>query len=847
MSPGHLFAILTAALALLGASCSSGRDSQTGSSPFVDVDYTNQSAVVTAWNAEFDELGTLIGAQSSQGSARRNLLKEQALDPQALVQTTDKDGVDVILRRTAALLQYYRTKVLVPTIRIDDFEAKLSALADKAQSTTNGNARRDLFRQIAQVRRNAEFSNSLLGFDSIVAQLEQPGDGRIMEQSLARTSGHEKGGGPIIIKNFKSQPQIIKPLEGITVTSGPYQGEQLTGKFQGLELSYDGNELFFASTTSNDVFHLFNFNLSSKELAQLTDGADDDMDPVELPSGRIAFTSTRRGGIGRCILTPNSRTYTLFGAERDGTDIIPLSFHETNEFQPSVDNAGKLVYTRWDYLDRAWPTAHHLWLSYPDGRDPRNYHGNYPLPLDAMPEGTTVEQYGKVGFADGRILREDVTMSLRAVEGSTKYIAAATGHHEGFSGSLILVDTTIPDDHKMSQVKRIAPEYAFPEVEGGKHVWGTPWPLSEDFYLVNFNQSLVLLDRFGNREVIYEGTAPYRVRDPFPLRPRTKPPVLTVMTWQGKRASLPDHKRAVVSVINVYEGDMPLPQGMKAKWLRINQLIPSQTIRTCCSMLSIYYVGGINETTPRMSLGIVPVEADGSVYFEAPVGKALYFQLLDENGFAIQSMRSVTYVHPGENLQCMGCHEDKWKAVPNAEAALALQRAPSAIVPEVDSGAMPFNFYRLVKAPVFDKKCVPCHTEQGKGPDMTYRALVPHENWKWAFGYPGESEAENSGVWALTLLGVGGSRTTPGKFGAQASGLMQSINTKDYHKDVWSSLTADERKRITLWLDLNSPEIGWQSDNTGDMNAQRRGEPGWPPIEVDPENPTGVEKDFPLR
>ena len=62
-----------------------------------------------------------------------------------------------------------------------------------------------------------------------------------------------------------------------------------------------------------------------------------------------------------------------------------------------------------------------------------------------------------------------------------------------------------------------------------------------------------------------------------------------------------------------------------------------------------------------MVLGTVPVEEDGSVYFEAPVGKAIGFQVLDEKGLAVQSMRSVTYVHPGERLTCLGCHESKWR------------------------------------------------------------------------------------------------------------------------------------------------------------------------------------------
>ena len=162
---------------------------------------------------------------------------------------------------------------------------------------------------------------------------------------------------------------------------------RVTGKFSGLELSDDAHWLFFAATTSSDAWRLFKFDLAARQLVQLTDGPWDDFDPCVLPSGRIVFTSTRRGGIGRCGLTPQSLAYTLHSMEADGSDIVPLSFHEGNEWQPSVNHQGKIVYTRWDYVDRHWGTAHHFWECFPDGRDPRTYHGNYPLPRSAMPAG----------------------------------------------------------------------------------------------------------------------------------------------------------------------------------------------------------------------------------------------------------------------------------------------------------------------------------------------------------------------------------------------------------------------------------------------------------------------------
>ena len=796
-----------------------------------------QTPVEQAWDDEHSELASQIARLKTTRKERRDRLQAEALDPQSLVMPGDMDPLDIVLRRTGALLQDFQRRQWLSGANRADLEGQWASLSSAAQSTAESAARRALVTRACALRRGLALRNPLLGFDDLVCMLEQPGEQRIIEQARAIWPGHSRGGGPIIIQNFKSHPVCAKPLEGVKVASGPWQGRELAGKFSGLELGFDGRELFFAATTSNEVWHIFKFNLETKRLLQLTDGLEDDFDPCPLPSGRIVFTSTRRGGIGRCVLTPKSLTYTLHSMEPDGSDIICLSFHETNEWAPAVNHEGKIVYTRWDYVDRHWGTAHHFWQCLPDGRDPRNYHGNYPLPWSAMPAGLEPEQYGKRGLISGRFLRPDVEIAFRAVPGSPKFTATAVGHHEGFSGSLVLLDPRIPDDGKMGQLKRITPEYYFPEVEpGAVHAYGTAWPLSEDFYLCNFHTGLYLLDRFGNREFLYTpGQGAFRVRDPFPLRSRPMPPALPVMTWQGRREALPDHRRAVISVMNVYASDEvgTLPPGTRVKWMRIVQVIPQMLIDHCCSMETVTLASFASDSIGRMPLGIVPVEEDGSVYCEAPVGKAIYFQLLDQRGMAVHSMRSSTYVHPGEHLSCVGCHEDKWQAVRPQPTPAALRRAPSRIVPEVESGAIPFNFCQLVKFPVFDKKCLPCHQQHPKAPDLSYASLARYDR---AFSYPGEA--------GLDVLGVGGSRTTPGRFGAHASGIVKSLTTREHHKDV--KLSPDEWRRLTLWLDLNSNELGWIGNDRSQISAQRRGEALWPPIDVNPSHPTGVEEDFPL-
>jgi len=877
------------------------------------------ASIRVALDVEYDELVRRIdrlrrgcwGPQTGRRYSKRlrdlrALVKEQAYDKNALVLRGDADPLAVVLRRSGALLDFHRRGDILPKAKLDAWRKRLDALSARARAikpkgdwkdsvdaqeqavrlaklkarnsrprkpekkvVVAPDPRRELFYSACALRREVVMANPLLDFDAIVCMLEQPGDGRMMEQARACWGKRPLGGGPAIITNFRgpgAQPGIKDLLASARVDSGRWRGKPLTGAFSGLELSYDGKFLLFAATTDKMVWHVFRYRMETQKLEQLTDGPWDDFDPHELPSGRIVFTSTRRGGMGRCNLPPQSQTYTLHSIEPDGSDMVVLSFHETNEWQPTVSHGGMIIYTRWDYVDRFWGSGHHMWRSSPDGRNPRNLHGNYPIPHSGFTPGLKPSEYGRYRKTRyGRRLRPDAEVSFRPIPGSKRYVATAVGHHEGFSGSLIMVDPSVPDDSIMSQVRRITPEILFPECEQeglydrGEHYYGTPWPLSEDFYLCNHMQGLYVLDRFGNREVLYHvADGPFRVRDPFPLRSRPRPPVLPVATWQGKRRGAPGHKRATIKVANCYKSDKPLPAGIKVKHMRIVQLIPQLRTRAGFKPV-ISLMSKFNDSIGRMPLGVVPVEEDGSVYCEAPVERAIYFQLLDERGFAVHSMRSATYVHPGEQMACLGCHEARADAPPAIGRPAAFKRAPSKIRTEVSSGAIPFNYEVLVRRPVFNKKCLGCHRKHNKkiapkfdpndkskkprdlnaakrAPDMSYESLAAKNV---LFGAPGENTS-------ILMAGFGGSRTTPGKVGADVSGLIHSLRTKPHHKDVLKTLSKDDLRRITLWLDMNSNRICWIGESDEDYKAQYRGELKFPPVDFDPQNPLGVEVDRPL-
>ncbi len=748
---------------------------------------------------------------------------EQVLNTQAMKLESDKSPVDVGVRRLEALIEKLRSMPNPPDLR--GAEKQLAEIRDKEASM-------EVYLELRKIGRDVILSNPLLDFDAILfvargvlndhsgRKSEYDGD-HFCDQYYGHNG--KTGGGLFILKNWKSEnAEVVDVVKGLKVPSGTNEGMALSGgTFISPDLSWDGKTILFAWSSGDTTkwspktrFSIFKVGVDGSGLARLTDGGFDDFDPVWLPNGRVVFMTTRRHGYGRCHGRPVP-AFTMFSMKADGSDLYSIDFHETNEFHPSVDNNGMLVYTRWDYVDRDHSAAHHMWHCAPDGRDPRSYHGNYALPLSTVEAGR---------FPRGLNMRPWAEFHCRGIPGSGKYMATAGPHHGQAFGSLIMISTNIPDDYKMSQVKRITPDYRFPEAETGTRAWkdmafGTAWPLSESFYLCNYKDSICVLDEFGNRELLCKVTNGLRPIDPIPLRPRKKPPVVACGTYQGERLTR-GAPTATISVMNVYVTDAygQLPEGAGIKQMRVVQVIPKSS-----PSANSPRIGRGDQSLARIPLGVVPVEKDGSVYFKAPVAKAIYFQLLDENGMAVQSMRSVTYVHPGEQLVCLGCHESKQQAPPAHAAPLAMRRPPSELQPEVRNHVM-FGFHRNVR-PILETKCLACHKMKEKGgpKDMNYAKL---DKYIFYFGH------------GYTRHLHGGSRVKPGQFGAMFSLMGKALLNETHRKALkQGKFTTEDFRSIVMWLDLNSNELTAYKD----VARQAKGEIVWPMYDVDPANYTGAQ------
>ena len=839
---------------------------QTTYNSFPDLDYDRIQEVCEAGgtlNQSFHSNGGLMTFME-EGTHTWNafLIEGFCHDDHALIHENEPDALAVVLRRTEALLNHL--KVTPGSPDLSAYEQEFNDLKTQSAGVDPANraARKELYYKVCAVRRKIAFSNPLLeGIDKLLFVEYSPWGGgwHMCDQYFGCNA--KKGGGLYILENaFGENPQRREVLTG-PVESGPLAGTDLRGGgFLSPELSYDGTTIYFAWTAAKGGFRcswgdsttydVFKVNVDGTELTQLTTDDDNggyynDFDPCELPNGRIVFLSERRTGrmqiYGRCH-GRKVPSYTLFSMKPDGSDMYPIAYHETNQWHPSVDNNGMIVFTQWDYVDRDSNEAHHLWICYPDGSDPRAPHGNYDHPwgdrgtpyfkhpiVNGLPHGGFRPRKG------GSCLHPWGEWNPRAIPESHKYIATAAPHHGKAFGSLVMIDTRVEDDGMMAQLRRVTPDCLFPEAERAPAmtqennpvremgIWdekqldmmitgkyATAWPLSEDFYIVNYCKNIILLDRFGNKEVLYtvewddvdDFRKGFRPIDPIPLRPRKKPPVLAKRTFDGEDAP-EDHPRATISIQNIYETyPVPWPEGVveekRIKWLRIIQFIPKTTPGK-----NTPKVGAHSMATCRMSLGIVPVEADGSVYCDAPVNIPIYFQALDENQMALQSMKAVTYVHAGEQLSCVGCHESKWKAIPPLRSTpIAFTRSPSQLQEEFPGhhtdptkGAIPFNYHLLAK-PALQRA-----------------------------GYGGEYKS----YWSPG----GGSRSIPGYVGTHQSKIGDDL----VEKYTSGSIGREDFHRIVMWIDLNCNELGWDHN----VDAQKAGRVVWPEIDVGRDNVLGTE------
>lgn len=659
-----------------------------------------------------------------------------------------------------------------------------------------------------------------------------------------------------------------------------------------------------------------------------------DIEPCWLQDGSLVFQSTRCGQVLDCWPLPNTN---LFRCEADGSRIRRLGFDEVSTFYPQLLDDGRVLFSRWEYNDRNSGYCNGLFTMFPDGtRQIGLALTNSPKPTSPL-HARGVPGSTRVMFVDcghhtgqkGRLAEVDPSAGddyeawtyspSNAVYGTTRYPTkrvrwqgksdveidawpygrAAAAAVRNLPGVNYLAGAST--DGSAGRAPYPLPRFwKYPTVETGYAVvgpqWAYPYPLGGGRFLVSFlpegdrfhrgpfsrNLGVYAMDETGRRELLAYDEANHCLQPvpvvTRPLGPRARTKAvdyaqgLSVVSIQDvyRGAAVKGLRRGTVRKIRV------VAIGYRAAYIGWNSQYFTRMVGTDGKIGSPVAVGNGTYDVKHV-LGEADVEADGSCNFLVPSRTPVYYQLIDEKGCMVQTMRSWVTMMPGEPSSCIGCHEFRNDAGAS-RTALAFQRPPQKLRPAVpglehplmaelekkspiddlgvfmgvnrpervdgkgETGA--FSFPRHVQ-PILDRRCIGCHDGSRPEPPLNKLGGAPEKATCFDLrGVPGNlpSSDDNAhraytrGYLNLSCYGFCNDMVNfshgcdqvpfqqPFAFGASRSRYWQMLakGHPDANGRPRVKLTDDELKTLAIWIDLGVPFVGGYCECNTWTDVQKR-------------------------
>jgi hypothetical protein len=672
--------------------------------------------------------------------------------------------------------------------RLSEVELKQKAVAD------GGPEQLQEFHDVSTVlQRDVMLDHPLLDFDKLLFVKRLTYGSSHIYSDFA--DGSRKMGGNLCILSPVSRDGKVTELV-------PELNGGLFGRF---DLSFDAKKVVFAYKKDLQTpYRIYEIGIDGKGLRQITFGggeeADtikryagschglgyDDVEPCYLPSGKIMFASTRSQRSVFCF--PISAT-ALHVMDSDGKNIRNLSGNPLTELNPCVMSDGRVIYMRWEYVDKGFGNVQSLWSMHPDGSHPSHVYKNDVV----LPAGL---------------------VDARSIPDSQLLVAVGAPHCTMSVGPVVLVDNRA-DRRTGKAMTNITPEVGYPSMFSAKRTksfFKEPYPLSEKFFLVSHNPTakisnptgygIYALDAWGNRAEVYRDPD-ISCFQPMPLRPRRRPTQIASLEGLDDKHETP----AVLFMQDVYEGMEGIDPG-RVKYVRVMEAIGISWDAGYRSGrqgdgagLQASAVGHKSDVHLKKIHGIATVHADGSACFTVQPNKNLFFQALDVDYMELQRMRTSVNLMPGEKRSCIGCHELRKKA-PNLNVRpKAMKRPPEKLYFQPGDSGPRMVHYAADVQPTLDKHCIGCH---GKKDPKGGLVLTGELTKLWSRSYENLSNKRlishlNGGYGASNVR-----NTPPLAFGSHRSKLVQQIRKAPCR----AKLTREEFIRIVTWIDANAPYYG---------------------------------------
>jgi hypothetical protein len=523
-------------------------------------------------------------------------------------------------------------------------------------------------------------------------------------------------------------------------------------------LDYDAKRILFSYRKGGTEHYLMHtINVDGTGLTRLSDDAGyDDYEPCWLPDGDIIFVTTRAR---RWVPCWHTQVGNIWRCDANGRSMRPLSVNVEQDNTPWVMPDGRIMYTRWEYINRSQMLFHHLWTMNPDGTGQMTWFGN--------------------------MNPDETYLDAKMIPGTDQAIFTWHPHHGApeHMGRLATVHVRNGPDDK-SALKLITPN------DKGSPLYRDPWPLNASLFMAARDSHLVLVDDKGVETILYSMPREFRalLNEPRPIVPRPREPVIP------SRVDLTQDKgRFLVQDVHIGRKMAGVKPG-EIKRMMVIEVLPKPISSSGggAGQFPLSHGGSFNL---ERVLGTVPVESDGSAYFEAPALKPLLFVTLDEKNRAVKRMQSFTTVQPGETFSCIGCHENRTGAPSQSRMPpIAARRAPSRIEAYPDIPQV-FDFPRHIQ-PILDKNCISCHDSLRRDGGIS---LSGARGPVFSHAYIGLL-VKNQLSDGRNHLG----NMAPYAFGSSGSHLMGKIIPA--HHGV--ALSEREQLYIRLWLDAGATFAG---------------------------------------
>lgn len=557
------------------------------------------------------------------------------------------------------------------------------------------------------------------------------------------------------------------------------------------DVSEDGTRVLFShKTSSNDDFHLYEMEIATKKTTQLTFGSGvADIEPVYAGNGTIIFNSTRDIQTVDCWYTPVSNLYIC---NADGSNITRVGYDQVHTTYPTATTDGRILYTRWDYNDRNQMYIQALFQMFPDGTGQTELFGNNSNNPSTL-------------------------LHTREVPGnSEKYITIVSGHHMYQVGKLAIIDTskgrngTTPVSYvRQDNATRSLANQSTQSVDNTLFqqgdVYKYPYAISENLFLVsmckNYNGDrsapfdIVLMNSKGKYQTLVKNQADYPASQFVPIKSEELFTRSSMVSYAEKTGTY--------YVADVYQGE-PM-KGIERGTIKYLRVVALSFRPYAIGATNGYGTGSADPYSPiatgngswdvKQVLGIVPVEEDGSALFSVPSETPVYFQLLNENGDMIQTMRSWSTLQPGEYFSCVGCHLDKNSAPPTSLTVTdAMKKGVQELQPDLWMSVadeykdfdpytdeyIGFDYLSVVQ-PILDSTCVTCHSntqdafkrisigdlnDSERETERANTVFETNEEWNFTKATPSNdwtSPSFDDSEWSTSFAPFGQVATRPGK------------------------------------------------------------------------------------